>query len=118
MFVADAMAWALHANGRDAEALEFADRAAALGWRNATFGYHRGMILDALGRSAEAEAQLADALAINPHFSRCTRPAPARRWTSCAASDERYHSPAAGARRGGRGAGPRLAGNRGGASAG
>jgi len=69
VFVADAMAWALHANGRDAEALEYADRAAALGWRNATFGYHRGMILAALGRWAEAEAQLADALALNPHFS-------------------------------------------------
>jgi Flp pilus assembly protein TadD len=63
------MAWALHTNGRDAEALEYADRAAALGWRNAAFGYHRGMILAALGRSAEAEAQLTDALAINPHFS-------------------------------------------------
>jgi hypothetical protein len=25
--------------------------------------------LDALGRSSEAQAQLADALAINPHFS-------------------------------------------------
>lgn len=69
VFVADAMAWALHANDRNAEALEFADRAAALGWRNATFGYHRGIILAALGRSAEAEAQLADALTINPHFS-------------------------------------------------
>ena len=69
VFVADAMAWALHTNGRDAEALEYADRAAALGWRNAAFGYHRGMILAALGRSAEAEAQLTDALAINPHFS-------------------------------------------------
>ncbi len=69
VFVADAMAWALHVNGRDAEALTFADRAGALGWRNAIFAYHRGMILASLGRGAQAEEQLAAALAINPHFS-------------------------------------------------
>lgn len=63
------MAWALHVNGRDAEALTFADRAGALGWRNATFAYHRGMILASLGRRAQAEAQLAEALTINPYFS-------------------------------------------------
>ena len=69
VFVADAMAWALHVNGRDAEALSFADRAASLGWRNATFAYHRGMILAALGRPAEAQRQLTAALEINPYFS-------------------------------------------------
>ncbi|MGH3834266.1 MAG: tetratricopeptide repeat protein [Pseudonocardiaceae bacterium] len=69
VFVADAMAWALHASGRDAEALIFADRAAALGWRNASFAYHRGMILAALGMRAEAQLQLAEALEINPYFS-------------------------------------------------
>ncbi|MGQ0778006.1 MAG: tetratricopeptide repeat protein [Pseudonocardiales bacterium] len=69
VFVADAMAWALHVNGRDTEALTFADRAAALGWRNATFAYHRGMILASLGMRAEASRQLTEALEINPHFS-------------------------------------------------
>ncbi len=69
VFVADAMAWALHVNGRDAEALAYADRAASLGWRNASFAYHRGMILRGLGDRAGAQAQLAEALAINPHFS-------------------------------------------------
>ncbi|MGH3916495.1 MAG: tetratricopeptide repeat protein [Pseudonocardiaceae bacterium] len=69
VFVADAMAWALHVNGRDAEALPFADRAASLGWRNATFAYHRGMILASLGMRAEAQRQLAEALEINPYFS-------------------------------------------------
>lgn len=69
VFVADALAWALHVNGRDAEALDYADRADALGWRNATFAYHRGMILAALGDRDAAEAQLAEALEINPHFS-------------------------------------------------
>ncbi|MET0236728.1 MAG: tetratricopeptide repeat protein [Kibdelosporangium sp.] len=68
VFVADAMAWALHINGRDAEALPYAEKAAALGWRNSTFAYHRGMILTGLGRTAEAAQFLSDALAINPYF--------------------------------------------------
>jgi tetratricopeptide (TPR) repeat protein len=69
VLVADALAWALHVNGRDAEALAFADRAASLGWRNATFAYHRGMILASLGERAEAQRQLTEALQINPYFS-------------------------------------------------
>ncbi len=69
IFSADALAWALHANGRDAEALAYAQRAAALGGPNATYSFHRGMILAGLGRGAEARAALADALAINPHFN-------------------------------------------------
>jgi tetratricopeptide (TPR) repeat protein len=69
VFVADAMAWALHVNGRDATALTYAERAGAFGWRNATFAYHRGMILASLGMRAQAQAQLAEALTINPHFS-------------------------------------------------
>jgi tetratricopeptide (TPR) repeat protein len=68
VFVADAIAWALHINGRDSEALPYAEKAAALGWRNATFAYHRGMILAGLGRAAEANLLLTEALAINPHF--------------------------------------------------
>jgi tetratricopeptide (TPR) repeat protein len=69
VFSADAMAWALHANGRHAEALVHAERAAALGWRNASYAYHRGMVLAALGRTGEALAALTEALAINPHFN-------------------------------------------------
>jgi tetratricopeptide (TPR) repeat protein len=69
VFVADAMAWALHVNGRDAEALPYAEKAAAFGWRNATFAYHQGMIHTALGHHAEAEQFLARALEINPYFS-------------------------------------------------
>jgi tetratricopeptide (TPR) repeat protein len=68
VFVADALAWALHLNGQDAEALTFADQAARTGWRNATFSYHRGMILAGLGRGAEAVTALADALRVNPNF--------------------------------------------------
>lgn len=69
VFAADAMAWALHLDGRDTEALTYAERAASLGWRNATAVYHRGMILAGLGRDAEAAAALKEALAINPYFS-------------------------------------------------
>ncbi|MGQ0576553.1 MAG: tetratricopeptide repeat protein, partial [Pseudonocardia sp.] len=69
VFSADALAWALHVNGRHAEALGYAERAAALGWRNASFAYHRGMILAALGRDREAVATLTAALTLNPHFN-------------------------------------------------
>ncbi|RSM80025.1 tetratricopeptide repeat protein [Kibdelosporangium aridum] len=75
VFVADALAWALHLNGRDAEALTYAERAASTGWRNATFSYHRGMILAGLGRTAEAITALSDALRINPNFSVADAPA-------------------------------------------
>jgi tetratricopeptide (TPR) repeat protein len=45
VFVADAMAWALHVNGRDAEALTYSDKAVATGWRNAAVVQHRDAIL-------------------------------------------------------------------------
>jgi pentatricopeptide repeat protein len=67
--VADALAWTLYANGRYQEALTYADEANALGYRNALFRFHRGMILEALGRDAEARASLEEALRINPYFS-------------------------------------------------
>ncbi|WP_394619944.1 tetratricopeptide repeat protein [Lentzea sp. JNUCC 0626] len=73
--VADALSWTLHLAGRDAEALGYADRAAATGWRNATFAYHRGMILRALGRTTEAADALDTALRTNPHFSPVDAPA-------------------------------------------
>ncbi|WP_245743852.1 tetratricopeptide repeat protein [Lentzea fradiae] len=69
VFVADAMAWALHMSGRDAEALGYSDRAMSLGWKNATFSYHRGMILAALGRVGEAQEALVQALRLNANFS-------------------------------------------------
>jgi tetratricopeptide (TPR) repeat protein len=67
--VADALGWELYANGRPAEALPFANRALALGTKNALFFFHRGMIERALGRHAAERRDLARALAINPHFS-------------------------------------------------
>lgn len=69
VFTADALAWALHRAGRDAEALPYAEQAAKLGRRDATTTFHRGMILAALGRTGEAIATLDEALHTNPHFS-------------------------------------------------
>ena len=67
--VADALAWALHQNGQDREALTYAKRAASTGYANALFDYHRGMIEKALGRRTDARRSLAAALRLNSHFS-------------------------------------------------
>ncbi|MBT2487189.1 tetratricopeptide repeat protein [Streptomyces sp. ISL-96] len=64
----DALAWALHVNGQDEEALAASGRALALGTRNALFHYHRAVIQQALGNHSAARAGLTKALAINPHF--------------------------------------------------
>lgn len=69
VLVADALAWALHVNGRDAEALGYARAATRLGWRNATFLHHLGMIEASLGQRAAAREHLSAALAMNAHFS-------------------------------------------------
>jgi tetratricopeptide (TPR) repeat protein len=66
---ADALAWALHVNGKDAEALPYARQATATGYRNATFRYHRGMIERATGHADDAAASLKSALELNPGFS-------------------------------------------------
>jgi tetratricopeptide (TPR) repeat protein len=67
--VADAMAWALHVNGRDRAASRFADLALRLGTRDALLRYHAGMIALALGDRAEAAELLSGALEIDPGFS-------------------------------------------------
>ncbi|MER5223774.1 tetratricopeptide repeat protein [Streptomyces flaveus] len=66
---ADALAWALHVNGRDEEALPYARRATATGYRDATFLYHRGVIESANGNEKEARDSLSTALELNPGFS-------------------------------------------------
>jgi tetratricopeptide (TPR) repeat protein len=68
-FVADALAWALHANGDDREALGYSDRALRVGIRSALFLFHRGVIERSLGDTAAARRDVERALAINPHFS-------------------------------------------------
>jgi len=67
--VADAYAWALYANHEYGRASGFADRALALGTRNALFLFHAGMIRLELGDRDGARRDLARALAINPNFS-------------------------------------------------
>ncbi|GGU94558.1 hypothetical protein GCM10010260_32180 [Streptomyces filipinensis] len=66
---ADALAWALHVNGHDAEALPYARRATATGYRNAAFLYHRGMIELATGHRTAGRASLTSALRLNSGFS-------------------------------------------------
>lgn len=67
--VADALGWALFANGRYVEAARYADRALELGTRNALFYFHAGMIRFGLGEEAAARHLLREALAIDPRFS-------------------------------------------------
>ncbi|SMQ15255.1 Cytochrome c-type biogenesis protein CcmH/NrfG [Streptomyces sp. Ag82_O1-12] len=66
---ADALAWALHVNGQDEEALPYARRATATGYRNAVFLYHRGVIERDAGDKREARTHLKAALDLNPGFS-------------------------------------------------
>ncbi|MDH6122542.1 tetratricopeptide (TPR) repeat protein [Kitasatospora sp. GAS204A] len=68
VLVADALGWALHRAGQDDEALDLLHQAAATGWHNPLFAYHRGAVEAALGRP-EAADDLREALALNPHFS-------------------------------------------------
>ncbi|MFI6878106.1 tetratricopeptide repeat protein [Streptomyces sp. NPDC050400] len=67
---ADALAWALHRNGKDTEALPYARRATATGFREASFFYHRGVI----ARGTERTKWLRKALATNPAFSPLSAP--------------------------------------------
>ncbi|MFF4986828.1 tetratricopeptide repeat protein [Streptosporangium saharense] len=67
--VADALAWALHRAGHNAEAATYAARAEPPGARDALAAYHRGEIARALGDTVSARAHLARALRINPYFS-------------------------------------------------
>ncbi|WP_205719599.1 hypothetical protein [Actinomadura geliboluensis] len=66
---ADTPAWALHVNGRDAEALRYARQATATGYRSALFRFHLGAIEKAAGKRAAARRNLAAALRLNSRFS-------------------------------------------------
>lgn len=66
---ADALAWALHVNGRSDEALPYARRATATGFHEASFLYHRGAIEGAAGDAAAARRWISAALKLNPGFS-------------------------------------------------
>ena len=67
--VADALAWALHANGNDREAAARSRDAFRLGTRNALFLFHAGMIRLSLGDEVAARSLLRRAFDVNPWFS-------------------------------------------------
>lgn len=67
--VADALAWALHRNGRDREALEVSRQATRLGSPEAKFWIHRGTIEAALGMTREARTHLRRGLDTDPGLS-------------------------------------------------
>ncbi|MFC9324278.1 tetratricopeptide repeat protein [Kitasatospora sp. NPDC057015] len=69
VLVADALAWALHRQGHDREALPLAEQAQRLGWHNALFSYHRGEIERALGHADAAREHLGEALRTDAWFS-------------------------------------------------
>ena len=65
----DAYAWALHANGRDADALDAINKALALGTADARIHLHAGLVEIASGLTDQGEAHLQQALALNPTVS-------------------------------------------------
>ncbi len=75
---ADALGWALFRNGKAKEALPYARKATATGYRNAVLLFHRGMIEQAAGEKEPARRSLTQALKLNPAFSPLG-PAEARR---------------------------------------
>lgn len=67
--VADALAWALHRNGRDREALTIARKATSLDSPEAKFWIHRGTIEAALGMTEAARTHLQRGLDTDPGLS-------------------------------------------------
>ena len=63
---ADGMAWALHANGRDREALRYARLASRLDTQEPSLWAHRGIIESALGMTDAARTHLRKSLAMDP----------------------------------------------------
>lgn len=70
----DARAWALHAAGRDEEALQAMKQAMVLGTRSALFDFHLGMISLSLGDQTGARSALSAALDLNPTFDPLSAP--------------------------------------------
>jgi tetratricopeptide (TPR) repeat protein len=66
---ADALAWALHRLGRDAEAGPYVDEALRLGSRDPLLRYHAGAVAAALGDAAAARRDLEFALTTDAGFS-------------------------------------------------
>jgi tetratricopeptide (TPR) repeat protein len=68
IYTDDALAWALHRNGRDAEAKTTIDHALRLGTKDAKLLYHAGAIRVALGDRVEGETLVREAMSLNPKF--------------------------------------------------
>ncbi|MDX3104415.1 tetratricopeptide repeat protein [Nonomuraea angiospora] len=69
LVAADALAWALFKAGKPAEALPYAEKATATGWRNPLLKYHRAKIEQALGRSVKVDAGFDPTLSALARFS-------------------------------------------------
>jgi len=69
IYAKDVLAWALYQAGQYASAYDLSRQALQLGTQDALLLFHAGMIADRLGRTAEAQANLEQALSINPNFS-------------------------------------------------
>ncbi|MGW3348632.1 tetratricopeptide repeat protein [Nonomuraea rubra] len=69
LVAADALAWALYKAGKPAEALRYAEKATATGWRNPLITYHRARIEQALGRSARVDPGFDPTLSALARFS-------------------------------------------------
>jgi tetratricopeptide (TPR) repeat protein len=75
IYGADALAWALYRQGSLDEAWETSRQALVLGTRDANLLFRAGMIAHARHDFEAAKRLLAEALAINPHFSPLRAPA-------------------------------------------
>src|SRR5436190_2411608 len=73
VFTLDAYAWALHVNGRDAEALKNIETALAVGIRDAKILRHAGEIALASGNRAAAERYLNESAQLNAPGSKRAR---------------------------------------------
>lgn len=65
----DALAWALHASGRDPEAREAMSHALALGTQDAMLFYHAAVIDRALGKRDVSAKELEHARTLNPYLA-------------------------------------------------
>jgi Flp pilus assembly protein TadD len=68
IWTADALAWALHAQGRDTQALSYAREATRLGTNDAMLWVHRGTIEQSLGLRS-AQRNLRSGLSMDPGLS-------------------------------------------------
>jgi pentatricopeptide repeat protein len=69
IYAEDTLAWALRGSGRAADALPHAIAATRLGTEDALLWYHLAAVEADLGRTADARAHLAKALAISPYLT-------------------------------------------------